>query len=73
MRLLTGCAVESNTFLATGATVFNGAVVGAGSEVRINGVVHLKTSLPTGTVVRINWIAVGDPAEVLPPADHEKI
>ena len=60
-------------FLATGSTVFNGAVVGAGSEVRINGVVHLKTSLQAGAMVPINWVAVGDPAEILPSEDHERI
>src|SRR5262249_58632947 len=37
---LTGCTVEANVFLATGATIFNHAVIGAGTEVRINGVVH---------------------------------
>jgi carbonic anhydrase/acetyltransferase-like protein (isoleucine patch superfamily) len=70
---LTGCTVEDNAFLATGATVFNGARIGTRSEVRINGVVHLKTVLPPDSVVPIGWIAVGDPAEVLPPENHERI
>lgn len=70
---LTGCAVEDNAFLATGATVFNGARVGAGSEVRINGVVHLRTALPEDSLVPIGWVAIGDPAEILPPQDHERI
>jgi carbonic anhydrase/acetyltransferase-like protein (isoleucine patch superfamily) len=59
--------------LATGSTVFNGAVVGAGAEVRINGVVHLKKILQVGAVVPIDWVAVGDPAQILPPKDHERI
>ncbi|WEH41577.1 gamma carbonic anhydrase family protein [Streptomyces sp. NBC_01218] len=70
---LTGCAVEDEVFLATGSRVFNGARVGARSEVRINGVVHLRTVLPPDTTVPIGWIAVGDPARVLPPQDHEAI
>ncbi len=70
---LTGCTVEDNVFLATGATIFNGARIGTRAEVRINGVVHLKTTLPPDAVVPIGWIAVGDPAEILPPKDHEKI
>jgi len=70
---LTGCTVESSAFLATGATVFNGARIGLRAEVRINGVVHLKTTLPADAVVPIGWVAVGDPAEILPPNDHEKI
>ena len=52
---------------------FNGAMVGAGAEVRINGVVHLRTRLPAGATVPIGWVAVGDPAAILPPDQHEKI
>lgn len=70
---LTGCTVEDDVFLATGATVFNGAVIGRGSEVRINGVVHLKTVLPAGSTVPIGWIAIGEPAEILPPNEHDRI
>ncbi|WP_207479921.1 gamma carbonic anhydrase family protein [Arenibaculum pallidiluteum] len=70
---LTGCAVAEEAFLATGATVFNGARIGRRAEVRINGIVHLRTVLPEGAVVPLNWIAVGDPAEILPPDAHERI
>lgn len=70
---LTGCTIEDDVFLATGTTVFNGARIGRRSEVRINGVVHLKTILPPDSTVPIGWIAVGDPAEILPPNDHERI
>jgi len=70
---LVGCTVEDEAFLATGATVFNGARIGAGAEVRINGIVHLRTALPPAAVVPLGWIAVGDPAEILPPEAHERI
>ncbi len=70
---LTGCTLEANVFIATGATIFNGAHVGTRAEVRIGGLVHLKTTLPADAVVPIGWIAVGDPAEILPPKDHERI
>ncbi len=70
---LTGCTIEDNAFLATGTTIFNGARIGAGSEVRINAVVHLKTVLAPDTVVPIAWVAVGDPAELLPPQEHDRI
>lgn len=70
---LTGCTVEDQVFLATGATVFNGAVVGARSEVRINGTVHLLTELPPETTVPIGWVAVGRPPAVLPPEAHDEI
>ncbi len=70
---LTGCEVAENAFLATGATIFNGARVGPRAEVRINGIVHLRTVLPADAVVPLGWIAVGDPAEILPPSEHERI
>ncbi len=70
---LTGCTIEDDVFLATGASVFNGAVIERGAQVRINGVVHLKTRLPAGAVVPIGWIAVGDPATILPPDKHDEI
>lgn len=70
---LTGCTIEQNAFIATGATVFNGAVIGERAEVRINGIVHIRTRLPPDAVVPLGWIAVGDPAEILPPDAHERI
>ncbi len=70
---LSGCTVEDSAFLATGATVFNGARIGTRAEVRINGLVHLKTILPADTTVPIGWVAVGDPAEILPPENHDRI
>jgi carbonic anhydrase/acetyltransferase-like protein (isoleucine patch superfamily) len=70
---LTGCRIERDVFLATGVSIFNGAHIGARSEVRINGVVHLRTRLEEGAVVPIAWVAVGNPAQILPPEAHEKI
>jgi carbonic anhydrase/acetyltransferase-like protein (isoleucine patch superfamily) len=70
---LSGCTVEAQAFLATGSTVFNGARVGGDAEVRVNGVVHVNSRVPEGTVVPIGWVAVGDPAEVLPPDAHDRI
>ncbi len=70
---LSGCIVEQEVFVATGAAVFNGAVLGAGSEVRIHAVVHLNTRLAPGATVPIGWVAVGDPAQILPPDQHEQI
>lgn len=70
---LSGCTVGDEAFLATGATVFNGARIGRRAEVRINGTVHLKTVLPDEAVVPINWVAVGDPATILSPERHDEI
>jgi len=70
---LSGCAIQDRVFLATGATVFNGASIGERAEVRINGTVHVNTVLPADAVVPIGWVAVGDPAQILPPHEHENI
>lgn len=70
---LTGCTVEDEAFLATGCTIFNGAHIGRGAEVRINGIVHIRTVLPPHTVVPLGWIAVGDPVQILPPDQHDAI
>ena len=68
-----GCTLEASVFVATGAAVFHAAHLGSGTEVRVNGVVHLRTRLPANTMVPIGWIAVGDPPEILPPHEHDKI
>lgn len=70
---VSGCTVENDVFLATGSSVFNGAVLGARGEVRINGVVHVNTAVPPDAIVPIGWVAVGDPAQILPPGRHEAI
>ena len=70
---LTGCTIAENAFLATGATVFTDARIGARAEVRINGIVHLRTVLPDDAVVPLNWIAVGDPVHILAPEKHDEI
>jgi carbonic anhydrase/acetyltransferase-like protein (isoleucine patch superfamily) len=68
-----GCEIEDEVFIASGASVFHGARVGRGCEVRINAVVHLKTELAAGTTVPIGWVAVGAPAQLLPAHEHERI
>jgi gamma-carbonic anhydrase len=68
-----GARVGDGAFLATGSALFPGCVIGAGSEVRVHGVVHVNSVLPPGALVPIGWIAVGDPARILPPGEHEQI
>lgn len=68
-----GCVIEDEVFVATGAAVFHAARLGAGSEVRINGVVHVDSQLNAGETVPIGWVAVGSPARILPPNDHDAI
>ena len=68
-----GAHVDDGCFLATDVSLFPGCVAGAGSEVRIGGVVQVNTVLPPGTTVPIGWITVGDPAQIYPPCQHEQI
>lgn len=70
---LTGCTVDDEVFVATGAAIFNKAVLKRRSEVRVNGIVHIRTVLPEEAVVPLGWIAVGDPAQIFPPDKHEEI
>jgi gamma-carbonic anhydrase len=68
-----GARIGPESFVATGAAIFPGARIGARAEVRVRGVVHVNSALPEGTVVPIGWVAVGDPAQVLPPDRHDDI
>jgi carbonic anhydrase/acetyltransferase-like protein (isoleucine patch superfamily) len=69
---LSGCTVQDNAFLATGATVFNGAVIGEGASLAVNEIGHIEAILPAGARVPIGWIAVGDPVEIISPQEDEK-
>ena len=68
-----GSTIENEVFLATGCAVFHGSHIGSGAEVRVNGVVHLKTRVTPGATVPIGWVAVGNPAQVFPASEHEAI
>lgn len=70
---LSGCTIEDSVFLATNSAVFNGARIGTRSTVRIGGLVHLRTVLPPDSRVPIGWVAVGNPATILPTAEHDAI
>jgi len=73
MASISGATIGDEVFLATGTRIFNGARIGERSEVRINAVVHLRTTLPAETVVPIGWVAVGEPLVILPPERHAEI
>jgi carbonic anhydrase/acetyltransferase-like protein (isoleucine patch superfamily) len=70
---VTGATLEAEVFVATAAAVFHGAWLGRGAEVRVGAVVHLRTRLEPGATVPIGWVAVGDPARILPPDQHDAI
>jgi carbonic anhydrase/acetyltransferase-like protein (isoleucine patch superfamily) len=70
---VTGAELEEEVFIATSAAIFHGARLGRGSEVRVHATVHLRTRLDPGSTVPIGWVAVGDPARILPPDRHDDI
>lgn len=70
---LNGTRVGAKVFIATGAALFPGSVIGDRAVVRINGIVHVNTHLPNDMIVPINWVAVGRPVQILSPEQHEEI
>lgn len=68
-----GATVEAEVFLATGTSIFPGASIGRGAEVRVNAVVHANTRLAPGVLVPIGWIAVGDRAQLFSPERHDEL
>jgi hypothetical protein len=70
---LTGCVIEGDPRIATGAVVFNGARIETGAEVEFNAVVYVNTVVPAGTAVPMGWFAGGQPAELAAPGDWDRI
>ncbi len=70
---LTGCLIEGESRIATGAVVFNGARLGLGAEVEFHAVVGVNTVVPAGVAVPMGWFAGGDPAELVAPGDWAAI
>lgn len=70
---LSGCHVEDEVFIATRASVFNGAHIHARAELRINAIVHIKTRMEEESMLPIGWVAVGDPARCFPLDKHDEI
>jgi carbonic anhydrase/acetyltransferase-like protein (isoleucine patch superfamily) len=68
-----GSDVGDGCFLATGCSLFPGSRLGRDVEVRINGVVHVNTVLEKEALVPIGWVAVGNPARVIAPWEHDEI
>lgn len=74
---LSGCRVGAHTFVATGAMIFNGAILGNACVVALGGMVHVDTELADGTWVPICHIAFGRPGRIYSPeqapAVHEAL
>src|SRR3954452_7991729 len=70
---LNGASIEDEVFVATGVSVFAGAVAGARSELRVGSVLHVNSHLAADAVVPIGWIAAGRPAQLFSPDQHEQL
>jgi gamma-carbonic anhydrase len=68
-----GATIEDEVFVATGVSLFPGAVAGTRSELRINSVLHVNSRLRPDSVVPIGWIAAGDPAQLFSPDRHDEL
>jgi carbonic anhydrase/acetyltransferase-like protein (isoleucine patch superfamily) len=70
---LLGCTVEPCSYIATGATVLQGAIVHSGAAVAVGALVHAKTVVPSGFFVPPNTIAIGDPVKLYSPDEKEAL
>ncbi|MHB1524864.1 MAG: gamma carbonic anhydrase family protein [Candidatus Dormibacteria bacterium] len=70
---LSGCQIEDEVFIATGAMVFNGARMGRASSVALGGAVHIGCQVAANDRVPIGWVAVGSPARLHPPGEDADI
>jgi len=69
---IAGATVGEEVFFASGARVFNGALV-SHCEIRVNAIVQRRAVLPEGTVVPIGWIAAGHPVRMFSPDQADEI
>jgi carbonic anhydrase/acetyltransferase-like protein (isoleucine patch superfamily) len=64
---LLGCDIGRCCYIATGATVLQGARLGPGSVVAIGAAVHARTVVPDELFIPPFTVAAGDPAVIYPP------
>lgn len=70
---LSGCRVGARSFIATGAMVFNGAVLGEACVVALGGKVHVDTELGDGTWIPMGYIAFGRPGRIYAPEEAPSV
>ncbi|MFW9948099.1 MAG: gamma carbonic anhydrase family protein [Candidatus Odinarchaeota archaeon] len=70
---LIGCRVESYSYIATGATILQGAFVQSGAAVAVGAFVHANTVVPSKFFIPPNTVAIGDPIKLYSPNEKEKL
>ncbi|KAF0236458.1 MAG: hypothetical protein FD167_4530 [bacterium] len=68
-----GATLQYRAFVASGATVFNGAIIGHNAAVSLGAVVHIQTYLPPDTLVPIQHIVIGNPCKLFAPNQAHEI
>jgi len=68
-----GCTLARCVYVATGATVLQGAKVGPGSVIAVGALVHANAIVSEGTFVPPHNIAIGDPAKIYAPSDENLV
>lgn len=66
---LLGCEVEGCVYVATSATVLQGARLGAGSVVAVSALVHARAVVPDEFFVPPHTVALDTPLRLLAPGD----
>lgn len=68
-----GANLEPCSYIATGATILQGAKIGSGSVVTVGALIHANTVIPKDFFVPPNMIAVGEPVQLFSPDQKEEI
>lgn len=70
---LLGCEIGRCCYIATGATVLQGARLGPGSVIAIGAAAHARTAVPDEMFVPPFTVAAGDPAVIYPPDKPDEL
>ena len=70
---ITGATIHNACFIATNATIFHGSEILSGSVVAVNGIVHIGTHCPENTYIKINHVALGNPAVIYAPTEIDAL
>ena len=65
--------MASHAYIATGATVLQGAKVGKAAVVAVGALVHANTNIPDGFFLAPNCVAVGNPPTIYGPGDRDAV
>jgi carbonic anhydrase/acetyltransferase-like protein (isoleucine patch superfamily) len=68
---LLGCKVEDKVYIATGATVLQGATIHSGAVITVGALVHSNAVIPEGFFVPPYTVAIGNPVKLFSPNERE--